>query len=587
MSAVCSRLDAAGADKAASAILVVLLDSRNIRDHSPLAQTLTVIGFRLDVTGARKATEPLVAALLSPEKTRDGDTVAQALVAVSRHLDASAALKAAEPLVAALCDPKGISAHDHLAKALVAVGQRLDSAGANRLVDVLVAAISKSSNPHFLGLYMNAVEAIGARLDSAGASRTADALVAAAINAPFLILHSHLARGLRSLSGRLEPISARKTASRLMDAMTKAKDETSRLHLTDAILVLGSHIDDAVANALVARGVEFLTHGASDPRNIAELAHHARILRAMFPRMGAPAVRQTADALVAAMIHPNGLAVVAELAEEFIAFTARLDRATAAAGVRKVADAIVASLATPKNSFVVQSLASGFAVVMPLLDETTATLYAGKLANALLEAIKDVPKRDTNAGGVDIYDPADIQSLVPLARCLGMIGDKLDPEHAGKAADEIVYMMRLHPALNIPKSAQNFLPNLNPARNTQNLFILTGALKAVSSRLDETRGNAIADSLTDAICKTAMAIDQFNSSSQTQTLKTVVTPLGTRGIVRALRHPLAAGPVQRSLLELLEKPTRRGFRCTWQFIDWAESNGVDLLAYSERTPPVR
>jgi hypothetical protein len=35
--------------------------------------------------------------------------------------------------------------------------------------------------------------------------------------------------------------------------------------------------------------------------------------------------------------------------------------------------------------------------------------------------------------------------------------------------------------------------------------------------------------------------------------------------------------VQRALLEVLEQRTRRSFRNTWHFIDWAASNGVEFL----------
>jgi hypothetical protein len=43
-----------------------------------------------------------------------------------------------------------------------------------------------------------------------------------------------------------------------------------------------------------------------------------------------------------------------------------------------------------------------------------------------------------------------------------------------------------------------------------------------------------------------------------------------------LDRPLAAGPAQRAVLDVLGRRTRREFRSTWHFLDWAQSNGVDL-----------
>jgi hypothetical protein len=50
----------------------------------------------------------------------------------------------------------------------------------------------------------------------------------------------------------------------------------------------------------------------------------------------------------------------------------------------------------------------------------------------------------------------------------------------------------------------------------------------------------------------------------------------TPDLVTLLDHPLAAGPAQRAVLDVLGRRTRREFRSTWHFLDWAQSNGVDL-----------
>jgi hypothetical protein len=51
----------------------------------------------------------------------------------------------------------------------------------------------------------------------------------------------------------------------------------------------------------------------------------------------------------------------------------------------------------------------------------------------------------------------------------------------------------------------------------------------------------------------------------------------TSRLIALLRHPLAAGEAQRALLDVLGHRTRREFRNTWHFLDWARSNGVDFV----------
>jgi hypothetical protein len=64
-------------------------------------------------------------------------------------------------------------------------------------------------------------------------------------------------------------------------------------------------------------------------------------------------------------------------------------------------------------------------------------------------------------------------------------------------------------------------------------------------------------------------------------IQAVSERLATSDIVKLLQHPLAAGDAQRALLDVLGHRTRHTFRKTWHFLDWASSNGVDLV------PPAR
>jgi hypothetical protein len=72
-------------------------------------------------------------------------------------------------------------------------------------------------------------------------------------------------------------------------------------------------------------------------------------------------------------------------------------------------------------------------------------------------------------------------------------------------------------------------------------------------------------------------LDFYSADSLTRALSAVGARQGSDGIVRLLQHPLAAGEAQRALLGALARPTRRTFHSTWDFLDWAKSNGVDFL----------
>jgi hypothetical protein len=73
------------------------------------------------------------------------------------------------------------------------------------------------------------------------------------------------------------------------------------------------------------------------------------------------------------------------------------------------------------------------------------------------------------------------------------------------------------------------------------------------------------------------ALDARQHDSLARGLGAVCERLTTSDLLTPLQHPLAAGPAQRALLDVLGHRTRRTFRNTWHFLDWAHSNGIDLV----------
>jgi hypothetical protein len=98
----------------------------------------------------------------------------------------------------------------------------------------------------------------------------------------------------------------------------------------------------------------------------------------------------------------------------------------------------------------------------------------------------------------------------------------------------------------------------------------------VSGRLDAAGAGRATAALVAALAK-ATGPERLNDLRYA--LRAVGERLTTDQLLDALGHPLAAGPAERELLALLGQRTRRTFRSTWHFLDWARSNGVDF------TPP--
>jgi hypothetical protein len=57
---------------------------------------------------------------------------------------------------------------------------------------------------------------------------------------------------------------------------------------------------------------------------------------------------------------------------------------------------------------------------------------------------------------------------------------------------------------------------------------------------------------------------------------TVLEHMATPEILRLLAHPLACGGLRRVFLDQLGERYQHDFRGTWEFLDWARANGVDV-----------
>jgi hypothetical protein len=114
------------------------------------------------------------------------------------------------------------------------------------------------------------------------------------------------------------------------------------------------------------------------------------------------------------------------------------------------------------------------------------------------------------------------------------------------------------------------------------LSSLSQGLQAVSGHLDASGASKAADILMEAMSK--VPPDNSNVYCPLRSvMSTMCERWSTPDLLTLLRHPLVAGEAQRALLDVLGHRTRRTFRNTWHFLDWARSNGVDFVP--SRVPP--
>jgi hypothetical protein len=368
LGALCGRLDAARASRAAGAIIAILGDGPTVGGakyefitYRFIASVLTKLAERLDAPGCLRAAEDLVLVLRksSGNIVVDIEELRAALVAVCRRLDAAGAARVAEAMVAAVRDPKTAPLVRTLfADALAALAGRLapDQAASleSVLVDSLRADLADAKLRQFKGFLGQALAAACGRPAATGAARAALAL-AAAIRDPQTPLATlkPLAAALAAVIGQLLPREASSHANQAIDvldslwvARTVPPDRASVAEALAAVWTRLGPTDAAARAKRAAADLEDALRDSKDAPN--ELYRLAEALSAVYAHLD-PAERSgrasaVADTLVAALRRPkNDLQMVAHLSEALAMLCAHLDRA----GAVRVADALLAILGDP------------------------------------------------------------------------------------------------------------------------------------------------------------------------------------------------------------------------------------------------
>jgi tRNA A-37 threonylcarbamoyl transferase component Bud32 len=421
LGALCGRLDAVRASRAAGAIIAILGDGPTVGGiksefitFRDIPSALTKVAERLDVPGAQRAAEDLVLVLRrSSEKiVVDIEELRASLVAVCRRLDAAGATRVAETMAAAARDPKTPKlARTLFADAHVALAGRLppDQVASleSALVDSLREGLADAKSRHFGGLLGQALATACGRPGATDAARAAEALVAAIRDpqTPLATLKP-LAAALAVVSGQLPPKEASSHANQAVNALdsllvarTAPLDRASVVEALAAVWTSLGPIDAAARARRAAADLEAALRDSKAAPN--EIAGFAMALAAVYSHLD-PAERHgranaAADILVAALQRPKkGPLTIAKLSDALAATCAHQDRP----GTVRVANVLFAILDDANDSeFRFNLPSSMFKTIAARLDERDLQrlldhpLAAGTLRRVLLEVLAGSKKR--------------------------------------------------------------------------------------------------------------------------------------------------------------------------------------------------
>jgi hypothetical protein len=617
----CARLgvavnlgDPAWAERSAPAVMAALRDPRADRaDYPHMAETLAAVSEHLPP--ARAADHADEATTIFLKVPQDGviplatyEFPWQAVTAVSPRLDAAVATRVAAALVALIRESALPPVMwESISKALVAVCRRLppaDSAARlNEMVDVIATrGTTKEKEKYAWTFHSQALGALGGRLDAAGAARVAEALVgflgdsetvgdrtrefvsnvviakaltevAERLDArgglraaeglilvlrkagPLIPAAEPLRTALAAVCRRLDAAGAARVSGAVVAAVRDPKTSAEvRTVLAGASAAIAGKLDPAAAAALEGAVVDALVADVADAKAGLLQVALAQALATVCGRPGARSAARAAETLTAAIRdHRTSLGLLVPLAKALAEVGGQLPPAEAASYANRAVAVLGPLWVTSTEPLVRAQLAEALAAVWTRLEPAEAAAHARRAAADLEAAIRDAKPRP--------------HELLPLAEALvavyAHLGAAERAERATAVADALLAALR------------------RPNNDLQTILYLSEGLAALCAHLDRPGVVRVADALLTVLGDTNVQpgvsgpillahLDRF--SVYERVFKKVAARLDERDLRRLLEHPLAAGRLQRVLLDFLAVSKDRPFRNTWDYLDGTESN---------------
>jgi hypothetical protein len=627
----CARLglavnlaDRAWAERSADALLVALrdtpierIDLRVTQDDYPvLAEALAAVSERLPPTQAAdhaaRALDVCLTRLREPlGKALANQQLGQAIVAISPGFDAAGAARAAEALRAMIRQPDSHQVlWPPLSTALAAVCRRLPAPDAathvNRTVDFILEAhdTTEEKDKFMYSLQAQALGALCGRLNAARASRVAGAIIAILGDGPKaggvkyeFISYGNIASVLTKVAEHLDAPGGRRAAedlvlvlrrssgnivvdieelraalvavcrrldaagaARVTEAMVAAVRDPKtavlvRTLFADALAVLAGRLTQDQAASLERALVDAFREDLAAAKSRQFSGFLGQALATAGGRRGATGAARAAEALTAAIRDPQTpLTTLEPLAAALAVVSGQLPPKEASSHVNQAVDALDSLWVARREPSDRASLAEALAAVWTGLGPTAAAARAKRAAADLEAALRDSKTAPDKIGG--------------LAIALSAVYNHLDPaERSGRAnalADTLVAALRK--------------PKYDPWATSR----VWEALARLGAHLDRPGAVRTADVLLAVL--DGPNIQQVPFLSYEKMFKKAAARLDERDLQQLLEHPLAAGRLQRALLDILAGSKNRSFRNTWDYLDRKQSNGnrSEVLSPSPR-----
>jgi hypothetical protein len=595
--------DRAWAERSADALVVALGDPLIDRDdYPPLAAALAAVSERLPpaqaADHAARALDVLVTRLREPKgKALAMGQLVLAITAISPGLDAAAATRGAEALGTTIRQNHPVY-WPGLSMALAAVCRQLPTSDAaahvNAIVDLIIKTREGTAEMD-KALYTAHARALGAlceRLDAARASRTAGAIIAILGDGPTVAGHKSEFITFRDIAAVLTKVAERVDAhgslraaedlvvvlqrssgnivvdidelraalvavcsrvdaagaARVAEAMsTAARDPKTPLLVrtlyADAQVALAGRLTAGQAATLERAVVDSLREGLVDAKWPQFRGFLGQALATACGRAGATDVARAAEALDTAIRDPQTpVTLLRPLAAALATVNGRLPSKERSSHAKQSVDALdalwVAKTTSQDRAAVAEALAAVWTCLGPVAAAARARRMAGDLENAL---------RDSKAAPDDVAG---------FAIALSAVYTHLDPADRRMRADAVADMVVA--ALRKPKNGPFTIAKLSESlAATCAHQERPGAVRVANALL------AILDDPNDS---------QFRFSLPGKLFKKVAARLDERDFQRLLGHPLAAGPLQRYLLDVRAGSSNRVYRNTWDYLDRTAAN---------------
>jgi hypothetical protein len=536
LSAVAGRLESRAARDVAATLALALIEindpdtppvlSSNAPPRVwPLAQSLSAVIDRLEPTDARETLEVLLETV-----ARAGANDLYAFQALLQRLPTVASRMEAKEAVATLL--KALREKDHpdvlrgLAEALSAVAGRLELQEAEQAVVTLLKTMRRTTNATLLAALARSLSAVAARMEPKAAARrcgeAAVLLTTALSQRPnfdgfgdqFLQPDrvQALAEGLSAVAPRLESKAAGEAAAALVTALGKTRFPNTLHALAQCLSIAASRMEPREVLALAATLTQAMRPTAEPLQLKASALAVAAVASRLEPKDAAAACNEAAATLAQALDQTTDPTALLLLVEGLSAVLSRLEPVEAAkarAACRRLAVTLTRTMdqttdalllvqppvrfndpaPTPQgaNELTLLPLARCLSVVGPWLEATDAGRMAESLTRALGKAA----------------NPAAVEALV---RALSAVAPRLDAKQAGETATAL-------------------LGTLKRAKNPNTVQGAAQGLSAVAPRVSAKEAGEMAETLTQAL---SQKTESHELATFAQALAAVASRLGPK-----------------------------------------------------------